>query len=117
MGAGASPRPAADPAPPAPTDPGPTTSPLAKYVGLTLKLWSRGEAVKALQKAIGGLTVDGSYGRLTEARVKAYQKSKGLTVTGVTDAKVWKALMAPATVRRRPPPRPRRRPSPPSSPP
>ncbi len=71
-----------------------TSSPLAKYAGLTLKLWSRGEAVKALQKALGGLVLDGSYGHLTEARVKAFQKSKGLTVTGVTDAKVWKALMA-----------------------
>ena len=72
----------------------PAAHPLAKYAGLTLKLWSRGEAVKALQKALGGLVLDGSYGRLTEARVKAYQKSKGLAVTGVTDAKVWKALMA-----------------------
>jgi peptidoglycan hydrolase-like protein with peptidoglycan-binding domain len=85
---------------PAPTAPAPaptTASPLAKYAGLTLKLWSKGEAVKALQKAIGKLTVDGSYGRLTEARVKEYQKAKGLTVTGVTDAKVWKALMAQTT--------------------
>jgi len=71
-----------------------TTHPLAKYSTLTLKLWSKGEAVKALQKAIGKLTVDGSYGRLTEARVKEYQKSKGLPVTGVTDAKVWNALIA-----------------------
>ena len=74
--------------------PAPTTSPLARYAGLTLKLWSRGEAVKALQKAVGGLVADGSYGRLTEGRVKTYQKSKGLAVTGVTDAGVWKALMA-----------------------
>ncbi len=72
----------------------PVANPLAKYAGLTLRLWSKGEAVKALQKAIGGLVVDGSYGRLTEARVKAFQKSRGLAVTGVTDAKVWKALMA-----------------------
>ncbi|MFL6167799.1 MAG: peptidoglycan-binding protein [Ornithinibacter sp.] len=79
-------------APAAPASP--AANPLAKYAGLTLRLWSRGEAVKALQKAIGGLAVDGSYGRLTEARVKAFQKAKGLAVTGVTDAKVWKALMA-----------------------
>ncbi len=102
MGAVTVPAPAPAPtAPaPAPTTPAPTpatTSPLAKYAGLTLKLWSKGDAVKALQKAIGGLVVDGSYGRLTEARVKEYQKSKGLTVTGVTDAKVWKALMASPT--------------------
>ena len=90
--------PAPTPTPtPTPTTPAPTTSPLAKYAGLTLKLWSKGEAVKALQKAIGKLTVDGSYGRLTEARVKEYQKSKNLAVTGVTDAKVWKALIADST--------------------
>ena len=71
-----------------------TVHPLAKYAGLTLRLWSKGEAVSALQKYIGGLVVDGSYGPLTEARVKAYQKYKGLAVTGVTDAAVWKALMA-----------------------
>jgi len=79
---------------PPPPAAAPVSSPLAKYAGLTLRLWSKGEAVKALQKALGGLVLDGSYGRLTEARVKAYQTSKGLAVTGVTDAKVWKALMA-----------------------
>jgi peptidoglycan hydrolase-like protein with peptidoglycan-binding domain len=97
--ASSAPAPAPTTPAPAPTTPAPapTTSPLAKYAGLTLKLWSRGEAVKALQTALGGLTADGSYGRLTEGRVKAYQKSKGLAVTGVTDAKVWKALMAQGT--------------------
>jgi peptidoglycan hydrolase-like protein with peptidoglycan-binding domain len=92
---------------PTPTTPPPSgsasTAGLAKYAGLTLKLWSRGEAVKSLQKALGGLAIDGVYGRQTEGRVKAYQKSKGLTVTGVTDAKVWKALMGQVTA---PPPVP-----------
>jgi peptidoglycan hydrolase-like protein with peptidoglycan-binding domain len=90
------PTPTPTPAPPAAPAPSGTTSTagLAAYSGLILKLWSRGEAVKALQKALGGLTVDGSYGRATEARVKEFQKAKGLTVTGVTDAKVWKALIA-----------------------
>jgi peptidoglycan hydrolase-like protein with peptidoglycan-binding domain len=77
----------------APAPATPAANPLARYAGLTLRLWSTGEAVKALQKAIGGLAVDGSYGRLTEARVRAFQKAKGLPVTGVTDARVWKALM------------------------
>ena len=83
-----------------------------------LKRGSTGEAVKALQKAIGKLTVDGSYGPATESRVKEYQKSKGLTVTGITDAKVWNALMgsghgrpAPATVPRPAPRTDRRTPS------
>ena len=75
-----------------------TVHPLSKYVGITLRLWSKGEAVSALQKAIGRLTVDGSYGPLTEARVKEYQKAKGLLVTGVTDAKVWNALIADTPV-------------------
>lgn len=95
--------PAPTPTPPPPSG-SPTTHPLAKYSTITLKLWSRGEAVKALQKAIGKLTVDGSYGRVTEARVKEYQKAKALPVTGVTDAKVWKALMAPVTTAPKPPP-------------
>ncbi len=76
---------------------GTTTSPLAKYASLTLKLWSRGDAVKALQQAIGGLAVDGSFGPLTEARVEAYQKSKGLAVTGVVESKTWAALMGTST--------------------
>ena len=96
MGAVTAPAPAT--VAPTPTTPHRPPSPLAKYAGLTLKLWSKGEAVSALQKAIGKLTVDGSYGRLTEARVKEYQKSKGLAVTGVTDAKVWNALMAATPV-------------------
>ncbi|QIM21457.1 peptidoglycan-binding protein [Phycicoccus sp. HDW14] len=70
-----------------------TTSTLAKYAGTVLRRGSRGEAVKAMQKAIGKLTVDGSFGPATEARVKAYQKSKGLTPNGVVDSRVWNALM------------------------
>ena len=71
-----------------------TTSPLEKYVDVTLRLWSRGDAVKALQKALGGLTVDGVFGPLTEGRVKEYQKSKGMSQTGVVGSAVWKALIA-----------------------
>jgi peptidoglycan hydrolase-like protein with peptidoglycan-binding domain len=73
------------------------THPLAQYADVTLRLWSRGDAVKALQKALGGLTVDGVFGPLTEGRVKEYQKSKGLTVNGIVDTKVWNALMGKAT--------------------
>ena len=82
---------------PAPAPAPSPTHPLAKYAGLTLKLWSKGEAVSAMQKAIGKLTVDGSFGRLTEARVKEYQTEKKLAVTGVVDAAVWKSLMGTTT--------------------
>ena len=81
------------PSTPAPSTPAPVTTSLVRFSGLTLKLWSRGEAVKSLQRALGGLTVDGVYGRSTEMRVKAYQRTKALPQTGVTDAKVWKALI------------------------
>ena len=64
------------------------TSPLSPYLNVVLRRGSTGPAVKALQKAIGKLTVDGSFGPATEARVKEFQKSKGLTVNGVVDRKV-----------------------------
>ncbi len=71
--------------------------PLQQYVNVVLKRGSTGTAVKALQKALGGLVVDGSYGPATESKVKTYQQAKGLTVTGVTDSKVWNALIAGST--------------------
>ncbi|MGG5257993.1 peptidoglycan-binding domain-containing protein [Phycicoccus avicenniae] len=74
-----------------------TSSSLAKYAGTVLRRGSRGEAVKVLQKAVGKLSVDGSFGPATEARVKAYQKSKGLAQNGVVDGKVWNALMGKKT--------------------
>ncbi len=83
----------------APTTPPPsgsgssTSSTLAKYAGTVLRRGSRGEAVTAMQKAIGRIAVDGSFGPATETRVKAYQKSKGLTANGVVDSRVWNALM------------------------
>ncbi|PKW27213.1 peptidoglycan-binding domain-containing protein [Phycicoccus duodecadis] len=100
----------ATPTPPAPATPTPTpatppagsvstpaTSPLARYAGVTLRLWSRGAAVTAMQRAVGGLATDGSFGPATLARVKVWQKSKGLAVDGVIDAKDWKVLVAATT--------------------
>src|SRR4029077_13310669 len=75
----------------------PRTSPLSPYVNVVLKGGSTGTAVKALQKAIGKLTVDGSFGLATETRVKEFQKAKGLTVNGVVDGKVWATLMGAVT--------------------
>ena len=69
------------------------TSPLSPYTNVVLRRGSTGPAVKALQKALGKLVVDGSYGPATEGRVKEFEKSKGLTVNGVTDSKVWMALI------------------------
>lgn len=59
---------------------------------LLLKKGDKGENVKILQKALGGLTVDGDFGDKTEAAVKAFQKSKGLTVDGLVGNATQKAL-------------------------
>ncbi len=101
-----------------------SASPLNQYVTTVLRVGSSGPAVVALQKALGGLVADGAFGPLTEARVKAYQASNGLAVTGVVTAPTWQALMgvspepAPTptpTPTPPPPPAPTPTPTPPSS--
>lgn len=49
-------------------------------------------------KALGfyKMTVDSKFGDGTEAAVKAFQKSKGLTVDGIVGPKTWAALRIPA---------------------
>ncbi len=81
-------------APPTPSSPG-TTSATTPYTALkstVLKVGSQGNAVKTLQRALGGLAVDGAYGARTAAAVKGFQKARKLAQTGVTDARVWQAL-------------------------
>jgi peptidoglycan hydrolase-like protein with peptidoglycan-binding domain len=73
-----------------------TTSPLAKYVGTTLKRGATGAAVVALQKALA-VPADGQFGPQTEGAVRAYQSRKKLPVTGVVATLTWKALMGQAT--------------------
>lgn len=40
------------------------------------------------------LSVDGYFGPITEARVKKYQKSKGITVDGIVGLSTWSQLLA-----------------------
>jgi peptidoglycan hydrolase-like protein with peptidoglycan-binding domain len=68
------------------------TTPYTSLMGTVLRSGSKGSAVRTLQRALGGLAVDGAYGPRTAAAVKAFQKSHRLSVTGVTDRKVWQAL-------------------------
>ncbi|MGH1564587.1 peptidoglycan-binding domain-containing protein [Mumia sp. DW29H23] len=63
----------------------------------TLKVGSKGSCVKALQKRLGGLTADGSYGAATKKRVKAFQADTGLSADGVAGPKTWKKLRAYGT--------------------
>lgn len=75
-----------------PSDPPTTPDPPNKCEVTTLRYGSGGELVQVLQRRIGGVAVDGSFGNATLARVKAYQSSKGLPSTGVVDAATWSAL-------------------------
>ena len=68
-----------------------TWSALLKTMPL-LKKGSSGRYVKALQLALGGLTVDGSFGPLTLAAVKAFQKAHNLEVDGEVGPLTWAAI-------------------------
>ncbi|MET8247321.1 peptidoglycan-binding protein [Streptomyces sp. NPDC005202] len=69
----------------------------AKLV-ITLKTGSKGSAVKALQRQLtdNGYTVtaDGIFGAGTAAKVKAFQKAKGLTADGIVGPNTWAKLVS-----------------------
>ena len=77
---------------------------LAKFSRTTLRLGSRGAAVTALQRALGGLTADGSFGASTDGAVRRFQAAKGLRVDGVVTPDVWQVLMGGPVVPPPPPP-------------
>lgn len=56
-----------------------------------LKVGSKGEAVKLVQKELGVL-VDGIFGKHTEAAVKSFQKAHRLVIDGIIGAASWKTL-------------------------
>ena len=77
---------------PSRSTPARTSTAYTSLMGTVLRTGSRGDAVKVLQRALGGLAVDGGYGPRTAAAVTAFQKARKLPATGVTDSRVWKAL-------------------------
>lgn len=61
---------------------------------------AKGEQVKALQRMLyamgynlGDSKVDGSFGKMTDAAVKAYQKKKGLDSDGYVGPQTWNKLL------------------------
>ena len=65
-----------------------------------LRLGMRSEAVAELQRRLTAaghaVGVDGDFGAITEAAVRAFQAAKGLVVDGVAGAGTWAALGGPA---------------------
>jgi peptidoglycan hydrolase-like protein with peptidoglycan-binding domain len=59
-----------------------------------LSAGAKGPDVAQLQSYLGSLKVDGDFGPLTQARVKAFQASVGLPATGTADARTWTAAIA-----------------------
>lgn len=56
-----------------------------------VKKGDKGQIVKTVQ-TLTGAKADGVFGAITEAKVKAFQKSKGLSQDGVVGKNTWKAL-------------------------
>jgi peptidoglycan hydrolase-like protein with peptidoglycan-binding domain len=66
---------------------------------IVLSEGSGGRQVELLQKAVGGVKVDGIFGPETEAAVRAFQTSRALTVDGVVGPATAAALRGDATAR------------------
>lgn len=61
------------------------------YTMEIIKLGSKGDKVKQIQKVVG-VTADGDFGPKTEAAVKEWQKKNGLTADGLVGAKTWEKM-------------------------
>ena len=66
----------------------------------TIKLGSRGESVKELQRKLN-LAVDGIFGKITDEAVRAFQTAHNLKCDGIVGAKTWAALGASGSVQNR----------------
>jgi|GEM_PF-667202 len=73
---------------------GPNTWAAIKRTLPLLKRGSTGRYVEALQVALGGLTVDGSFGKLTYNAVVAFQRESGLQSDGEVGQLTWGAIIA-----------------------
>ncbi len=69
-----------------------TTTSVSAYKATRPRLGSKGHAVAALERALGMRSVDTVFGYGTVGYVKAFQKAKGLPVTGAVDRATWDAL-------------------------
>jgi peptidoglycan hydrolase-like protein with peptidoglycan-binding domain len=66
-----------------PVDPAPTGPPTTTEHTIALSSGSEGRQVELLQRALGGIKVDGIFGPETEEAVRKFQASRGLTTDSV----------------------------------
>ncbi len=71
----------------------------AAMSGHTVNPWDIGVAVAELQELLvahgfSRLRIDGNFGHITEAAVKAFQRQHGLRIDGCVGPKTWAALKA-----------------------
>ncbi len=64
------------------------------YKSLTIGAGARGAAVRVLQRALGGLAIDGVYGDLTRDKVASLQRTLAQPPTGVVTPDLWDVLEA-----------------------
>ena len=70
---------------------------------MALNVGSQGKAVAQLQEALNDRgfnvgDVDGKFGPLTEAGVRAFQEAQGMGADGVVGDMTWRALGLPGSV-------------------
>jgi hypothetical protein len=90
--------PSAPAAPTTPVAPAPTTVTITLDI---LEKGSKGEQVKAVQRMLYCLgykigsnnPIDGSFGSMTDAAVRTFQKNRGIPQTGKVDAATWKEFL------------------------
>ncbi|RWP44281.1 MAG: DUF3380 domain-containing protein [Mesorhizobium sp.] len=63
-----------------------------------LTIGDKGAVVEELQKILGGMEIDGSFGRATAQAVAAFQKAHGLKVDGIVGPKTWGIMKSAGVV-------------------
>jgi hypothetical protein len=67
-----------------------------------LQKGSVGANVKAIQYILGNLAIDGQFGPITDAAVRAFQKANGLSPDGIVGPLTWEKLLGAAAVNGQP---------------
>jgi hypothetical protein len=62
------------------------------YKDVVLGVGARGGIVRVLQRALGGVAVDGVFGAVTERAVIGLQRSQAMPATGVVTPELWDVL-------------------------